>query len=105
ANLLAVAAMVESGRWKAGDAVITVAASFPTTVNPLLLYGITPLFVDIDLETLNANTDQIWRASGQSNVKGIMLAHTLGNPFNVDAVMEAAHSRKLQVVHDFCDAL
>ena len=105
ANLLAVAAMVESGRWKAGDHILTVAASFPTTINPLLLYGLVPVFVDIDLDTLNVNVDHLYRASYDPRARGIMLAHTLGNPFDVGAVMQIAHSRGLHVVEDACDAL
>ena len=105
ANLLAVASMVESGRWKAGDHILTVAASFPTTINPLLLYGLVPVFVDIDLDTLNANVDHLYRASYDARAKGIMLAHTLGNPFDVGAVMQIAHSRGLHVIEDCCDAL
>ena len=63
ANLLAVAAMVESGRWKRGDHILTVAASFPTTVAPLLLYGLIPRFVDVELGTYNANIDHLYRSS------------------------------------------
>jgi CDP-4-dehydro-6-deoxyglucose reductase, E1 len=105
ANLLAVAAMVESGRWKRGDIIVTVAASFPTTINPLLLYGLVPMFVDIDLGTYNANVDQVWRACNGQNVKGIMLAHTLGNPFDAARFAEIARKRGIWLVEDCCDAL
>lgn len=105
ANLLAVAAMVESGRWKRGDHILAVAAAFPTTVNPLLLYGLVPRFVDVDIGTYNVNVDQLHRASGGHLVKGVMLAHTLGNPFDVAAVQEICRARKLWLVEDCCDAL
>lgn len=103
ANLLAVAAMIESGRWKRGDIIVTVAASFPTTINPLLLYGLVPMFVDID-DTLNVNVDQLWRACN-GNVKGMMFAHTLGNPFDVARIAQIARDRQLWLISDCCDAL
>lgn len=105
ANLLAVATMVESGRWKRGDRIITVAASFPTTINPLLLYGLIPVFVDIDLDTLNANPDQVYRAARRGRARGIMLAHTLGNPLDLGRIMQIAEDYNLSVVEDCCDAL
>jgi CDP-6-deoxy-D-xylo-4-hexulose-3-dehydrase len=89
ANLLAVAAMVEAGYWKPGDSIITVAAGFPTTVNPLLLYGLVPVFVDITLPSYNVNIEQLARAVNHST-RGIILAHTLGNPFNVERSSEIA---------------
>lgn len=105
ANLLAVATMVESGRWKPKDLIVTVAASFPTTVNPLLLYGLTPMFVDVDLDTLNANIDQVSRAVNAHQVKGVILAHTLGNPFDVAKIAEMCRKRGIWLVEDCCDAL
>lgn len=105
ANLLAVAAMVENGLWKEGDIILTVAASFPTTVNPLLLYGLIPHFVDIDLPAYNVNVDQLWRASSDRKCKGIMLAHTMGNPFDLVRVTDIADQRKLNLIEDCCDAL
>ena len=105
ANLLAVAAMVESGRWRRGDHILTVAASFPTTVNPLLLYGLVPRFVDVAIGSYNVNVDELYRASGSNRVRGIMLAHTLGNPFDVAAVQEICRKQKLWLVGDCCDAL
>lgn len=104
ANLLAVAAMVELGHWKPGDEIITVAACFPTTVNPLLLYGLKPVFVDIALPTYNVNVDHVVRALSYKT-RGIMLAHTLGNPFDIAAVYEIARRRGLKVIEDCCDAL
>jgi len=105
ANFLAVAAMVESGRWKRGDHILSVAAAFPTTVNPLLAYGLIPRFVDVELGTYNVNVDHLYRASGSHRVKGIMLAHTLGNPFDVATIQEICRKQKLWLVEDFCDAL
>ncbi len=105
ANLLAVGAMVESGRWKRGDHILTVAASFPTTINPLMVYGLIPRFVDVDLGTYNANMGHLKRASQGRHVTGIMMAHTLGNPFDVDTVREIARERGLWIVEDCCDAL
>lgn len=101
ANLLAVAAMVEAGYWKSGDEIVTVAAGFPTTVNPLLLYGLVPVFVDITLPTYQVNVEQMERAiERRPKVKGIMLAHTLGNPFPREV-----RYGTLYVVEDCCDAL
>lgn len=105
ANLLAVAAMIESGRWKRGDHILAVAAAFPTTVNPLLVFGLVPRFVDVELGTYNVNVDHLHRAAASHRVKGIMLAHTLGNPFNVAAVQEIARWNKLEIIEDCCDAL
>ena len=105
ANLLAVGAMVESGRWKRGDHVLTVAASFPTTVNPLLVYGLVPRFVDVEMGTYNVDVGHLKRAAGGHRVKGVMLAHTLGNPFDVGAVQEICDANGLWLVADCCDAL
>jgi CDP-6-deoxy-D-xylo-4-hexulose-3-dehydrase len=105
ANLLAVAAMVESGRWKAGDEIVTVAAGFPTTINPLLVHGLKPVFVDISLPTYQVNAEQLHRAISH-RTRGVMLAHTLGIPFDVDAVLEAiGHRKDIWLIEDFCDAL
>ena len=104
ANLLAVAAMVEAGYWRPGDEIITVAACFPTTVNPLLLYGLVPVFVDVDLATLNAVPDQVLRAIAPHRTRGIMLAHTLGNPFS-EEINDISARYGLPIIEDCCDAL
>ena len=104
ANLLAVAAMVEAGHWSTGDEILTVACSFPTTVNPLLLYGLIPVFVDVDLQTYNVSIPALRKAVTEKT-KGIILAHTLGNPFDLGAVMELAAAFKLHLIEDCCDAL
>lgn len=105
ANLLAVAALVESGRLKAGDEVIVPATSFPTTVNPLLLYGLVPVFVDIDSKTYNIDFNQACdEVVDNRNVKAIMAAHTLGNPFS-EYIYKLVDSYKLVLIEDCCDAL
>lgn len=108
ANLLAVCALTSEKlgdeRLKPGDEVITVAAGFPTTVNPLLQNGLIPVFVDIELGTYDANVPQL-QAAVSEKTAGIMLAHTLGNPFNVAAVRKLADEHDLWLIEDNCDAL
>jgi CDP-4-dehydro-6-deoxyglucose reductase, E1 len=108
ANLVAVASLTSpllgDRALKPGDEVITVAAGFPTTINPLLLYGLTPVFVDVQLPTYNIDVVQIEEAITEKT-RAIMLAHTLGNPFDVDAVMSVAARHGLWVIEDCCDAL
>jgi CDP-6-deoxy-D-xylo-4-hexulose-3-dehydrase len=89
---------------KKGDEVIGVAAGFPTTVNPIVQFGAIPVFVDIDLETHNVNTDLI-EAAITPKTKAIMLAHTLGNPYNLEKVKALCDKYKLWLVEDCCDAL
>jgi CDP-6-deoxy-D-xylo-4-hexulose-3-dehydrase len=89
---------------KKGDEVIGVAAGFPTTVNPILQFGATPVFVDVDLTTHNVNADLI-EAAITPKTKAIMLAHTLGNPFNLDKVTALCDKYKLWLIEDCCDAL
>ncbi|WP_159729563.1 lipopolysaccharide biosynthesis protein RfbH [Methylosinus sp. Ce-a6] len=87
-----------------GDEVITVAAGFPTTVNPILQFGAVPVFVDIDINTHNIDASLIEGAIS-SKTKAIMIAHTLGNPFNVEAVTAICRKYGLWLVEDCCDAL
>jgi CDP-6-deoxy-D-xylo-4-hexulose-3-dehydrase len=87
-----------------GDEVITVAAGFPTTVNPILQFGAIPVFVDVDVNTHNINTDLIESAIS-NKTKAIVLAHALGNPFNLDRVVEICKKYKLWLIEDCCDAL
>jgi len=89
---------------KPGDEVIGVAAGFPTTVNPILQFGAVPVFVDIDLATHNIDPTLIEAAIGPKT-KAIMLAHSLGNPFNLDVVTALCKKHKLWLVEDCCDAL
>lgn len=89
---------------KAGDEVITVAAGFPTTVNPIIQFGAIPVFVDVDIATHNVMADQIELAVS-SKTKAIMIAHSLGNPFDLDEVMRVAKKYNLWVIEDDCDSL
>jgi CDP-6-deoxy-D-xylo-4-hexulose-3-dehydrase len=89
---------------KKGDEVIGVAAGFPTTVNPIIQFGAIPVFVDVDLRTHNVDVDLIESAI-TPKTKAIMLAHTLGNPFNVKRVKEICDKYNLWLVEDSCDAL
>ena len=108
ANLLAISALcshnLEDRKLQPGDEIITVAAAFPTTVNPILQNGLIPVFVDIDLETYNINIEQM-RAGLSSRTRAIFLAHTLGNPFDLGKVMAFAKEHDLFVIEDACDAL
>jgi CDP-6-deoxy-D-xylo-4-hexulose-3-dehydrase len=89
---------------KKGDEVIGVAAGFPTTVNPIVQFGAVPVFVDVDLITHNINADLI-EAAITPKTKAIMLAHTLGNPFNLGKVKALCEKYNLWLVEDCCDAL
>ena len=89
---------------KPGDEVITVAAGFPTTVNPMIQYGAVPVFIDIDIPTYNAKAELIEQAISPKT-KAIMMAHTLGNPFDLKTVMEIAEKHNLWVIEDDCDSL
>jgi CDP-6-deoxy-D-xylo-4-hexulose-3-dehydrase len=89
---------------KKGDEVIGVAAGFPTTVNPVVQFGAIPVFVDVDLKTHNVNADLI-EAAITPKTKAIMLAHTLGNPYNLKKVKELSDKYNLWLIEDCCDAL
>lgn len=89
---------------KQGDEVIGVAAGFPTTVNPIVQFGAVPVFVDVDLATHNIDASKI-EAAITSKTKAIMLAHSLGNPFNLDVVTALCKKHNLWLVEDCCDAL
>ena len=108
ANLLALSSLtshyLRGDALKPGDEVITVATGFPTTVNPSLQYGLVPVFVDVDIPTYNIKPELI-EAAISSKTRAIMLAHTLGNPFDLGEVMRVAEKHTLWVVEDCCDAL
>lgn len=87
-----------------GDEVIGVAAGFPTTVNPILSYGAVPVFVDVELGTYNIDASKI-EAAITDKTKAIMLAHTLGNPFNLDVIVALCKKYNLWLIEDCCDAL
>ena len=89
---------------KKGDEVIGVAAGFPTTVNPILQFGAVPVFVDVDRLTHNIDASKIEAAIGPKT-RAIMLAHSLGNPFNLDVVTALCKKHNLWLVEDCCDAL
>jgi len=89
---------------KKGDEVVGVAAGFPTTVNPIIQFGAVPVFVDVDLKTHNINTDLIEEAI-TPKTRAIMLAHTLGNPFNLHRIREICDKYNLWLIEDCCDAL
>ena len=89
---------------KPGDEVITVAAGFPTTINPLIQFGCIPVFVDVDIPSYNIKTEDIEKAISPKT-KAIMLAHALGNPFDLKVVMEIAKKYNLWVIEDDCDSL
>lgn len=108
ANLLAVAALTSpqlgDRRLQPGDEVVTVASGFPTTVNPLIQYGLVPVFLDIQLPTYNLDVSRLEEAVSP-RTKAIMAAHTLGNPFDLDAVQAVAARHNLWLVEDACDAV
>lgn len=108
ANLLAVAALTSpqlgDRALRPGDEVITVAAGFPTTVNPVLLFGMVPVFVDIHMPTYNVDPARI-EAAVSEKTRAVMLAHTLGNPFDLEAVTRVASKYNLWLIEDCCDAL
>jgi CDP-4-dehydro-6-deoxyglucose reductase, E1 len=108
ANLLALAALtspkLKDRQLRPGDEVITVAAGFPTTVNPIVQNQLTPLFLDVELGTYNVDVSQLETAVSP-RTKAIMIAHTLGNPFNLDAVMAVANRHNLWLIEDNCDAV
>ncbi len=108
ANLLAISALASpllgDRRLREGDEVVTVAAGFPTTVSPILQNRLVPVFVDISLGTYNVDVEQVREAIGP-RTRAIVLAHTLGNPFDVDAVRDIAARHGLWLVEDNCDAL
>lgn len=108
ANLLAffslTSPLLKEKRIKRGDEVITTAAGFPTTIAPIIQYGAVPVFIDIDLETLNINVNEIEKAI-TDKTKAIMVAHTLGNPFNIEKVKAICEKYNLWLIEDNCDAL
>ena len=108
ANLIAFASLTSpklgSRAIKAGDEVITVAAGFPTTINPILLYKAVPVFVDVKLGNYNIDEEKIENAI-TNKTKAIMLAHTLGNPFNLNTIMKICEKYNLWLIEDSCDAL
>lgn len=87
-----------------GDEVLTVAAGFPTTVSPLVQYGCVPVFVDVDQATANVQADRL-EAAISPRTRAVVLAHTLGNPFDLDTVLDLCRRHELYLIEDNCDAL
>jgi CDP-6-deoxy-D-xylo-4-hexulose-3-dehydrase len=108
ANLLAVSVLTSptlgERRLQPGDEVITLAAGFPTTINPIIQNRGVPVFIDVQLGTYNANTAMLDEALS-SRTKAVIFAHTLGNPFDLDAVVAFARKHNLWLIEDCCDAL
>jgi CDP-6-deoxy-D-xylo-4-hexulose-3-dehydrase len=108
ANLLAFTALTSPSlglrALSPGDEVITVAAGFPTTINPIIQNGCVPVFVDVDIPTYNVDASKLAAAISE-RTKAIMLAHTLGNPYNLQVVGELAKTHRLWLIEDCCDAL
>ena len=108
ANLLALSVLtspkLEDRRLVPGDEVITAAAGFPTTVNPMVQNNLVPVFLDIEMQSYNIDPSRIEEAISP-RTKAIMIAHTLGNPFDLDTVISIARKHNLWVVEDNCDAL
>ena len=110
ANLIAISALTspklpEARRIKPGDEVITVAAGFPTTVAPIVQVGAVPVFIDADPVTGNARCDQLEAAYSPGKTKAVMMAHALGNPFDLAATLAFCRKYNLWLVEDNCDAL
>lgn len=108
ANLAAFSALTSlklgKRRIKKGDEVITAACSFPTTINPIVQNGAVPVFVDVDLKTRNAKAELVEKAVSKKT-KAIMIAHTLGNPFDLEKITRIAKKYNLWLIEDCCDAL
>lgn len=108
ANLLAISALTShklgERRLKKGDEVITVAAGFPTTVNPIVQNGLVPVFVDCEIDTYNIDVTKIEQAVSDKT-RAIFIAHTLGNPFELNKIKEIADKYGLWIIEDSCDAL
>jgi len=108
ANLVALSALTSpklgERRLKPGDEVITVATGFPTTVNPIVQNGLVPVFVDVDIPTYNIDASQL-EAARSERTRAVMMAHTLGNPFDLAAVTAFCREHDLFLVEDCCDAV
>lgn len=108
ANLVALAAftspLLKDRALQPGDEVITCATGFPTTVNPMLLYGLVPVFLDVQIPTYNIDVTALEEALSE-RTRAIMIAHTLGNPFDLATIMAFAEKHDLWVIEDCCDAL
>jgi CDP-6-deoxy-D-xylo-4-hexulose-3-dehydrase len=108
ANLLALSALTSpklgKAQFKPGDEVLTVAAGFPTTVNPIVQNGLVPVFLDVTLPSCNLDITQL-EAALSPKTRAVMIAHTLGNPFDLETVAAFCRAHKLYLIEDCCDAL
>lgn len=108
ANLLAVSALTSErlgdDRLRPGDEIITVAAGFPTTVNPIVQNGLVPVFIELEVPTFNVDVTQL-EAALSDRTRAVIFAHTLGNPFDLDSVVDFAKKHNLWLIEDCCDAL
>ena len=109
ANLIAISTLtsykLKDKKINKGDEVITVAAGFPTTVAPILQIGAKPVFIDADVITGNANCEELEKAYKKGKTKAVMMAHALGNPFNISKTLEFCRKYDLWLIEDNCDAL
>lgn len=109
ANLIAFSILtapeLDERRIKHGDEVITVACGFPTTINPILQYGAVPVFVDVTVPQYNVDVTKLEEAYNPGKTKAVILAHTLGNPFDIKAVRDFCKGHGLWLIEDNCDAL
>lgn len=109
ANLLAITAITDpvfgERRAKPGDEIITVAAGFPTTINPIIQNGLVPVFVDVDLDTFLPNMEVIENAIVEGKTKAVVLAHPLGNPFNASALRDICDEYNIFLIEDACDGI
>ncbi len=112
ANLVAVSALtapmmetMKKTRLRPGDEVITVAAGFPTTVNPLVQTGLKPVFVDVDFSTMDVTLELLQRGFVKGKTKAVIIAHTLGNPYRADLIADWCAKEDLYLIEDCCDAL
>ncbi|MDA9706057.1 lipopolysaccharide biosynthesis protein RfbH [Acidimicrobiaceae bacterium] len=103
ANLLAMSALKEFYELKDGDEIITSAVGFPTTINPIIQNNLKPVLIDAEIATLNINADLI-ESSISERTKGIVIAHTLGNPFDLDKILKLCEKYNLFLMEDNCDA-
>ena len=108
ANLLALSCLTSEKlgdrRLQPGDELITVAAGFPTTINPAIQNGLVPVFVDVEVPTYNIDVTQL-EAALSNRTRAVMIAHTLGNPFDVDSVVDFCRRHGLRLIEDCCDAI
>lgn len=104
ANLLAISSLASLGKLKKNDEVLTIAATFPTTINPLILYGLRPVFVDIKIPSFTVDVNSLKKATTKKT-KAIFLPHLAGSPHDMKAISKFAKRNNLMVIEDVCDAL